>query len=226
METIVIMLMLLVCFTFAIKSTFLHPVEVLLVSVFAALFAGFMWKTAITQSKAQISSWLSDSALMLNTAVILSVEVLAQIAFAFLSASIDGNGVTPIRKHTMITYHILRLFPGILVFAVIFSALTYLIFSLPGANFRLVAWGFGGALLLIIPLCRFVMLRLIPEKDLRTEVFFIANLFVAAVGVIATVNGTTAVAGTNEVNIGALFGVLGITLVCASVGILFFFKKT
>jgi len=220
MESIVVLLMLLTAFAFVLKLTFLRPMEALAVAAVAALFAGFTWKLAITRSKAQISAWLSDNALMLDTAVVLSIEVLAQIAFVFLSVRVKSPcGGESIKRRTMLIYNILRIFPGILVFAVIFSTLTYLIFSLPGASFSLVAWCFGGCLLVFIPLLRWVFLHLIPERELRMEVFFILNILIAAFGVVATVNGTTAAAGTNEVNLPALGGVVLLSLVCAALGL-------
>lgn len=226
METLVVILMFLIYFAFAIKTTFLRPAEILFWALLAALFSGFMWKVSITQSKEQISAWLSDNTLMLDTAVLLSIEVFFQIAFAFISVEIDSNGTASIKKRKVVIYNILRLFPGVLIFAVIFSTLTYLVFSMPGEDFRLVAWGLGGVLFLFIPLCRFIFIRLVPEKDLRAEVFFVTNLFIAIIGVVATVNGSTANAGVNELNIGALCAIASLSLICAATGLLFFFKKT
>ena len=52
------------------------------------------------------------------------------------------------------------------------------------------------------------MKRLLPEKEIRLELLFLSNALIAVLGVIATVNGRTAVAGISEVNWTALAGVV------------------
>ncbi len=51
---------------------------------------------------------------------------------------------------------------------------------------------------------------LVPEKEIRLELLFMVNMLIAALGVVATVNGRTAAAGTNQVEWGALGGVAAI----------------
>ena len=75
METVVFVLMILVCFNFMLKQTYRKLRSVLVISVICALFVGLMWPYAIEQSKTQIADWLANPALMLDTSVVLSVEV-------------------------------------------------------------------------------------------------------------------------------------------------------
>ena len=71
METVVFVLMILVCFNFMLKQTYRKLRSVLVISVICALFVGLMWPYAIEQSKTQIADWLANPALMLDTSVVL-----------------------------------------------------------------------------------------------------------------------------------------------------------
>ena len=81
METVVVVLMILVCFNFMMKQTFRKRGSVAAIAVVATLFVGLMWPYAIQQSKTQIADWLANVQLMLDTSVVLTVEVALQMAF-------------------------------------------------------------------------------------------------------------------------------------------------
>ena len=196
METVVVVLMILVCFNFMMKQTFRKRGSVAAIAVVATLFVGLMWPYAIQQSKTQIADWLADAQLMLDTSVVLTVEVALQMAFCMLAVHVLTTG--PVKKRTLLAYRALRWFPGILIFPVLFSGLVYLIFSFPGVSFSLVAWSVGTLFL------RY----LLPEKELRLELLFLTNALTAILGIIATVNGRTAVTGVSEVDWGALTGLI------------------
>ena len=51
METVVVVLMILVCFNFMMKQTFRKRGSVAAIAVVATLFVGLMWPYAIQQSK-------------------------------------------------------------------------------------------------------------------------------------------------------------------------------
>lgn len=206
METVVLVMMILVCFNYVLKQTYRKIYSVLLSAAVCALFVGFMWPYAIEQSKSQISGWLADSSLMLDIAVILTLEVAIHMSFCILSARIQTSGkVKPI---TIWVYRILRWFPGVLIFPVLFSLLVSAIFALPGVSFSLVAWLLAAIVFIAIPFgCR-VLKWLLPEKEIRLELLFLANALIAILGVIATVNGQTAVAGISEVDWSALGGIV------------------
>lgn len=55
METVVVVLMILVCFNFMMKQTFRKRGLVAAIAVVATLFVGLMWPYAIQQSKTQIA---------------------------------------------------------------------------------------------------------------------------------------------------------------------------
>ena len=202
METVVLILMILVCFNFMLKQTYRKLLSVLAISAVCALFVGLMWPYAIEQSKTQIADWLANPRLMLDTSVVLNVEVLLQMAFCMLAAHIQTAG--PVKRRVLWSYKALRWFPGILIFPVLFSGLVALIFSFPGVSFPLIAWCMAGGVLVLIPAGSSLLRRLLPEKELRLELLFLANALIAILGIVATVNGRTAVKGTGEVNWEAL----------------------
>lgn len=69
----------------------------------------------------------------------------------------------------------------------------------------------------------------LPEKDIRLELLFLSNALIAVLGIIATVNGKTAVAGNSEVDWIALGGVMAFVaagLLCGCVAYKIKLKKT
>lgn len=217
METVVLVIMILVCFNFMLKQTYRKPYSVIAISVVCAMFVGLVYPYAIEQSKSQISDWLANPALMLDTSVVLTIEVILQMSFCMLSAHMMTSGV--VRKRTLWIYRALRWFPGILIFPVLFSALVAAIFAFPGTSFSLVAWSMGGVIAVLIPLGAWFLKWLLPEKELRLELLFLCNALVAILGVIATVNGQTAVKGVGEVDWYSLAGLLVIVVLGAVAGI-------
>lgn len=217
METVVLVMMILVCFNYILKQTYRKYYSVAFSAAVCALFVGCMWPYAIEQSKAQIAGWLSDSALMLDVAVVLTVEVALQMAFCILSANIHTSG--KVRRRTIWTYRLLRWFPGVLVFPVLFSLLVSVLFAMPGVSFSLAAWSLAGGVFVAIPVSTWTLKWILPEKDIRLELLFLSNALIAVLGVIATVNGRTAVAGISNVDWKALAGLCALLVLGLGSGI-------
>lgn len=210
MNTVVLVLMALTAFNFLLKQTFWKSIAVGSIAMACALFSGLMWPYAIEQSKSQIAEWLGNTALMLDTSVVLTIEVSLQMAYAMLAVHVAN--AYPVKRRTLATYRCLRWFPGLLIFPVLFSGLVYLVFAFPGTPFTTVAWSYAAFILIAIPVGRRLLLYLLPEKELRLELFFLANALVAILGIVATVNGRTSVTGVNEINREALAGIFILAL--------------
>ena len=218
MENVVLLMMILVCFNYILKQTYRKVYSIAFSAIVCALFVGLMWPYAIEQSKSQISDWLANSALMLDIAVILTLEVAVQMAFCVLSAHIQTSGkVKPI---TIWVYRVLRWFPGVLIFPVLFSLLVSAIFALPGVSFSLIAWVLAAIVFIVIPLAAWGVKWLLPEKEIRLELLFLSNALIAILGVIATVNGQIAVAGISDVDWKALGGVVSLLTCGLALGII------
>lgn len=218
MNTVVLVLMLLTAFNFLLKQTFWKMTAVCIIAAVCAVFAGWMWPYAIEQSKTQIANWLSNQPLMLDTSVLLSIEVCIQMAYAMLAVHVAND--YPVKPRTIMMYRFLRWFPGLLIFPVIFSGLVYLIFAFPGTSFQTVAWSYAAFILAIIPIGRYLLLYLLPEKELRLELFFLTNALVAILGIVATVNGKTSAAGVSEIDWKAMAGVVIIAIVGGILGLI------
>lgn len=218
MKTVVLVLMILVCFNFMLKQTYRKWVSVAVIAVVCALFVGLMWPLAIEQSKTQIADWLANPALMLDTSVVLTLEVVLQMSFCMLAVHIRTTGI--VKRRTLWTYKFLRWFPGVLIFPVLFSGLVALIFAFPGTSFSLIAWSMAAAVLVLIPLGSWLLRWLLPEKELRLELLFLCNALIGILGIIATVNGRTAVTYQTEVDWAALAGIIAMVLIGALLGLL------
>ena len=208
METVVLVMMIVVCFNYLLKQTWRKPFFVALSTVVCALLVGLAWPWAIEQSKNQIAGWLADSALMLDMAVLLTLEVALQMTFCVVAAHIHTAG--HVKPSVVWIYRLLRWFPGLLVFPVLFSLLVAAIFALPGISFPLTAWSLAATVAVAIPLGRWALKHLLPEKEIRLELLFLTNALIAILGIIATVNGRTAVAGITSVDQPSLGGVMAL----------------
>ena len=218
METVVVVLMMVVCFNYLLKQTYRKKYFVLFSAVVSALFIGLMWHYAIEQTKTQITDWLNNPELMRDTAVILSIDVILQMAYCMLSAHMMTTG--EVKRSTLIIYKVLRWFPGILIYPVFFSILVAAIFTFPGYSFVGIAWTLAGIVFLAIPLGSFALRWMLPEKEIRLELLFLSNALIAMLGVISTVNGQTAVTGQTEIEWSALAGLLLMILVGGIIGMI------
>lgn len=220
MKTVIFVMMILVCFNYILKQTYRKKYSVVFSATVCALFTGSMWTSAIEQSKSQISVWLSDTTLMLNLAVILTLEVAVQMAFCILSANIQTSGT--VKPLIIWGYRALRWFPGVLIFPILYGILVSVIFVMPGTSFSLIAWSLAAVIFITFLLGTYIMKRILPEKELRLELLFLSNALIAILGVIATVNGRTAVAGFSEVNWAASAGMCVLVVAGVTGGIVMY----
>lgn len=216
METVVKFAMVLVSFSFVLKLTGYKLRQLLIMTLVAALFTGFSWHFAIEQSKTEIAAWLADRSLMQDIAVVMTLDVVLQMAYCLMAVNLMNSG--PVRRRTIAVYRLLRIFPGIMIFLVLFSLVVSCVFAFPGVSFSLISWLMAGALLLVLPLVVFGMKKLLPEKEIRLELLFLSNAMTAALGIIATVNGTTASESVDSVDYLAFAAVCAIVLVGALIG--------
>ena len=187
MEAVLLIMICLVCFNFVLKQTYRKPWYVLVSAVVCALFVAVAWPWAIEQSKSQLRDWLNNPKLMLDTAVVLSIEVIIQMAYCILAVHLAYSG--KVRRRTVWFYRALRWFPGLLIFPVLFYILTQCMFMFTGADFQMVAYCLAVCVAISIPALTWAARWLVPEKELRLEVFFLSNALIAILGIIATVNG-------------------------------------
>ncbi len=209
-------MMILVCFSFVLKQTFHGVKEIMVIAVLTAFFVGLSWPFAIEQSKTQIAAWIADQKLMLDMAVLLSVDV--ALTMLFCVNHVDLKTSEHVSRRKWMFYIVLKYFPGLLVFPVLFSLLVMLIFMLPGMSFQVVAWSLAVVLLVLVPALAYALRWLLPERPIRLELLFLVEVLLGLMGIVGTVNGNTAVAGINSVDIKSLLGVIALVIVGAAVG--------
>ncbi len=208
METVVLIIMVAVSFSFVLKLTFHRLWGVIALTLLSAASVLLSYGEAALQSKTQIADWLANPPLMLDTSVWLTVDVAFQISFCILCAA---RLCGPLPRKSYIALQCCLWVPGLLIFPVLFAMLTQLIFALPGTGFAVIAFATAGAIIVVLPLLVYLFKWLLPESEIRLELMFLVNMLVSVPGIIATVNGRTSAAGTNNVEwsaLGAVFVLL------------------
>ena len=214
MTTVVLILMILVCFNFLLKQTFVTRNVLAITTLVLGIFAALMWQVAIEQSK--IIDWLHDTALMRNIAAILSIDVVVQLTFCIFTVRSAGSQGNTLRSRIIAKG--LLFYPGFIIFPVVFALLVQLIFLTPGVSFTLVSTSLGVAILFAVPLGRMALRVILPESDLRLEILFLSNVLVALVGIVATVNGETQNAPVNTVDTASLIGFVVLLFIGGVIG--------
>ena len=208
MEYIVLLIMCLTCFGFLLKQTFHGARAIMAMAVVMMFFTAMSWRYAIEQSRAMIAAWLADGQLMLNMAVLMSIDVAFTMFFCIMHVNIATSA--HVSRRSRMTFTFLKYFPGLLVFPVMFATLVTLIFMMPGVDFQWVAWMLGAAVAVVIPVAAFGLRSLLPEYEIRLELLFLVHVLTGLMGIVATVNGRTAVAGVDSTNLRSLAGVIAL----------------
>ncbi len=218
MEIVVLVLMFLVMFMTWLKLSFLKAWHIAVISAICSLFIVLTWRIAIEQSRNEISEWLGNQRLMLDTSVVLTIEVLWQMCFCLLSGKLLYG--EKVGRRTILAYRALRFFPGVLILPVLFYALIQAVYAFTGVSFSLVAWTMAAFVFLLMPAGAYAIRFLLPEKPLRLEILFLCASMILILGIIATVNGSTTFKGSDPIEWAALGTFALIALVCGTVGFL------
>lgn len=220
METALLFIMLLVTLCFVLRLTFMRPVVMVAEAVVAAIVTILMTDTAASMSKTRIEAWIGSPDLMLDMAVILTIDVGLQIAFCVSAVSQDfGRWAHMLRR-------ILNLLPGVMIYPVMLYALASLFFSLPGVDFKAAGYATGAGIALLFPLMAAVVKYLLSEREIRLELVFYTACIIALLGIVATVNGRTATTGINELNLSALCAITAIGAAGCVTGFIWYKHKT
>ena len=193
--------MVMVGFSFVLKLTCHGWPGRIVNGLVAAIFILSTYGAAASQSKTRIAEWLNQPELMLDTSVWLTVDVAFQICFCVLAAKSLYASLTRTER---VLLHLTLWVPGLLIFPTLFSLLTELIFTLTGVDFTSIALGLAIVLFVGVPVL--------------AEIMFMVNLIIAALGIVATVNGRTAAAGTSEVEWPAMVAVALLLVLGAAAG--------
>ncbi len=171
MESLVQFLMLLICLVATIK---LSLAPRLLSLGFACLTFGFclyIREACSEQTIAGISMYIEQKSLRESMAILLTLEALIYMLTAF----------RPTKK-------LLRLYPSLLIFAVLFYTETNLFFSFAGVDFQLIALVLAISTLLLLFALPYLIKLFLPEEELRLELLFLASTLMTILGLLTTAN--------------------------------------
>ena len=185
MELVVQILMLFVALGTALRLTFERGwILPLLFGTLASVFVYLTYPYAIEQTKTGLAAYIADRSLREYAAIFISLDVALVVGYSFSRLSRVRT------KRGQIVTFLLRLYPGVLLFPVLFYLQSTLIFALPGVDFGVVSLLLALATLLLVLGLVYLLRFLLPEEELRLEVLFLVELFIFILGLIASVDET------------------------------------
>lgn len=192
MELIIHILMLFITVNCIFKLSFWKLWQVGVYSLVTGIFVAGTWQYAILQSKTQIADYLENTVALQDMAIIITLE--SAVCFAYCVAFLRGM----YGKKNRWWVEILKWYPSLLLFPVLFYCLTEAIFTLVGTSFETTAYSLAAFVVVALPLLSRGVKYLVPEQELRLEIYFLISLFVCILGLLTTVNGKTTYAATEE----------------------------
>lgn len=167
---------------FSLKQTFGGKVQTAVWAVVCGIATICFGNLAISLSKAEILALINNTSLMKDLAVIICLETALHIAFCIMAVRAEaekGHG-----KNFKFVFTVLKWFPGVTIFPAAFFLLTALIFSIPGTDFDAIRYTVGGAIMLVLPAQSYSAAKILPEKDIRTELLFITSTLLAMASIL------------------------------------------
>lgn len=199
MILIIQILMLFILINCILKLSLWKVWQVAIFSLICAAFIIWSCQFAILQSKTQLTDYLKNTKVMQDAAVLVTIE--SAICFAFCFAALRDMFGKKKKRWVKALYW----YPSLLIFPVLFYALTQIVFAMPGTDFNTISYALAGIVLAGLPALSYLVRFLYPEKELRLEIYFLVTLFVCIIGLIATVNGNVIYTAVDEpLNIKAL----------------------
>lgn len=129
-------------------------------------FIYFMYDRAIEQSFSVFKKILSNSSLMVDFTV---VQVTESIVGLLISVSLIGLYYNmPMKKYLKFFVY----FPGLILFPALFYAESYIFLNVAGLDFQVLAIILAIAFPLVLFMLKALIVKLIPDYDLRLELKF------------------------------------------------------
>lgn len=214
MELLVQILMLFVVLATALRLSFSSRGYAL---VYALLLGGFVYLSspyAIEQTKTGLAAYIADRSLREYAAIFISLEVALFVGYSFSRLE------RPSSRRGQLLALALAAYPGLLLFPVLFYLQSTLLFALPGVSFSLLAFLLAVTSALAVYGLGRALRWLVPEEELRLEVFFLVQLFTFILGIIASVDETVRTAPSSPIAWRGLALSAGIAVLCFGLGYL------
>lgn len=152
-------------------------------AVYCVVLGAFVWwsqRYAILQSKTQIADYLQNSVALQNVAIIVTLE--SVFCFGFVACRLND-------VKSRWWARLLWWYPSLLMFPVMFYALTQTIFTAVGIDFNTTAIALAAATVILLPLLAEGARWLVPDDDGRVEMHLLLTCFVCVLGLLSTQNG-------------------------------------
>lgn len=186
MEVIVQFLMILICVVASLKLS--HAPRwgswVYAVAVGAFIILTGDWTS--NQPKALMNSYIEDKDLREDIAILVTLESMLFISFTFLKLAGDSTSDDLRNKIRRATLQTLTFYPSLLVFPILLYAQSQLFVAMTGYDFGMLSWSLAIIMVLFFGLLPMGLRILLPEREMRLELLFLASLFVFIFGLITT----------------------------------------
>lgn len=183
MEVVIYILVLFISINTLLKLSFMKNLQVVLIGLLAGIFILLIYPYAVGQSRTEMESLLENPVVLGDISVLVTIESVIYIGFCFMGFKSDFS---PKNK---ILNTVLKWYPGLLIFPVLFYLLAQAVFYFSGTDFLFIAGVLAGSVFVLILVLSLSLRKLIPENNFRLEIHFILSLFVATLGLVATSQG-------------------------------------
>lgn len=185
MELIIDVLMLFVLLACLFKLSLWRWWQQVAYGLLLAAFAAWSVRYAVEQSKTQIADYLQNVDALQTMAILVTIESAVGIAYALAwlgGEEARGRGAALVRR-------LLRWYPSLLMFPVVFYLLTQTVFAATGVPFATTAWLFAGGIAVLVPLLSQVVRSLLPDEESRVEIYLLLVVAVCILGLLSTQHG-------------------------------------
>lgn len=199
MEILIYILLLFVVLNCISKLSMWRWWQRTIYSVVLGLFAWLSVDWASQQSKTQLSDFLHNTSALQNMAVVITIETVVCVAYCFAyfvrRGSNDRNALSSTKRSRLAMllsrggWFLLKAYPSLLMFPVVFYLLTQLLFSLTGVNFSTIALLMALSIALLLPLLAEGFRWLLPSNDDRVELHLLLSMMVCVLGLLSTQTG-------------------------------------
>lgn len=184
MEILVYVLMLFILLNCAFKLSLWKWWQRGVFSLILGGFAFWSMKYAMLQSKTQLDDYLQNTVALQNMAIIVTIESVFCFGFAFLYFQ---GAYERAKKKWWIQG--LFWYPSLLLFPVVFYALTQTLFTFVGIDFTTTALIFSIGAFILIPLLAEGAKWLMADENGRVEIHLLLTCFICVLGLLSTENG-------------------------------------
>ena len=215
MELIIDVLMLFIVIACLLKLSLWRWWQAAVYAVVLGAFAWWSVRYAVVQSKTQIADYLRNIDALQTMAILVTVEAAIGVAYAL---NVLG-GEAQRGRWAKVVRGVLRWYPSLLMFPVVFYLLTQTIFAATGVPFATTGVLFAVGIVVLLPLLSVGVARLLPDDEARTEIYLLTVVVVAVLGLVTTQHGRMVYAAAEApINWSSLALTLALFALMAAIG--------